>query len=88
MDDDGSGGGGDVRLILVERLGCHLCQDAHRVLDAVTERTGHAWVSVDVDASPELQEQFGELVPVALVDGRPQGHWRLDASVIAAALGA
>lgn len=77
---------GDVRLLLVERAGCHLCADAHAVMDAVTNATGQPWVSVDVDASPELLEAFGELVPVVLVDGEPRGHWRLDAATILHAL--
>ena len=79
-------GAGDVRLLLVEREGCHLCHDAHRVLDEVTAASGERWVRVDVDANTELLEQFGELVPVVLVDGVPRGHWRLDAAVILAAL--
>ena len=77
---------GDVRLLLVERAGCHLCADAHAVMDAVTKATGQPWVSVDVDASDPLLEAFGELVPVALVDGDPRGHWRLDAATIIRAL--
>ncbi|WP_454296191.1 glutaredoxin family protein [Salana multivorans] len=76
----------DVRVLLVERAGCHLCADAHAVLDAVAARTGERWASVDVDSSPELLETYGELVPVALVDGRECGHWRLDPGVIEAEL--
>lgn len=79
-------GATDVRVLLVERAGCHLCLDAHRVLDGVTAASGERWVSVDVDASPELQAEFGELVPVVLVDGVPRGHWRLDPATILAAL--
>ena len=76
----------DARVLLVERAGCHLCADAHRVLDAVTASTGHRWVSVDVDASEALQQEFGELVPVVLVDGVARGHWRLETEPILAAL--
>lgn len=78
--------GPDVRVLLVERAGCHLCADAHAVLDRVAARTRVGWVSVDVDSSPGLLEAYGELVPVVLVDGRERGHWRLDAAVVEAAL--
>jgi hypothetical protein len=76
----------DARVLLIERVGCHLCADAHRVLDAVTAATGQRWVSVDVDASEALQMEFGELVPVVLVDGVARGHWRLETAPILAAL--
>lgn len=76
----------DVRVLLIERPGCHLCAAAHAVLDQVTARTGERWVSVEVDSSPDLQEAYGELVPVVLVDGVERGHWRLDGAVIEAAL--
>lgn len=77
---------GDVRLVLVERAGCHLCQDARAVLAEVAAATGQAYAIVDVDDSPALQEAYGELVPVILVDGIERGHWRLDAGRIRAAL--
>ena len=76
----------DVRLLLVERAGCHLCADAHAVMDEVSRVTAQPWVSVDVDASPELLEEFGEFVPVVLVDGEPRGHWRLDVATVVKAL--
>lgn len=76
----------DVRLLLVERAGCHLCADARAVLEEVAARTGEAWVSVDVDSSPDLLAAYGELVPLVLVDGRECGHWRLDAAAIETAL--
>lgn len=78
----------DVRVLLVERAGCHLCEDAHRVLDAVSATSGERWVSVDVDSAPDLQDAYGELVPVVLVDGAVAGYWRFDAAAVRAALAA
>lgn len=79
-------GGADVRVILIERPGCHLCVAAHAVLDEVTATSGEPWRSVDVDSSPALQEAYGELVPVVLVDGVARGHWHLDSAVVLQAL--
>lgn len=76
----------DTRLLLVERAGCHLCADAHAVMDAVSRESGLPWSSVDVDSSEDLLAAYGELVPVVLVDGTPRGHWRLDAAHVLAAL--
>ena len=59
---------------------------AYEAPSAVTASTGERWASVDVDASEALQQEFGELVPVVLVDGVARGHWRLQTEPILAAL--
>lgn len=76
----------DVRLLLIERAGCHLCDAGRRQVELAAARTYQPWRIVDVDDSPDLQEAWGELVPVALVDGVEVGHWHLDADRIVAAL--
>lgn len=56
-----------MRLTLYGRTYCHLCEDMALALRAL----GVAFVEVDVDSDPVLEQRFGELVPV-LVD--PQGR--------------
>lgn len=74
------------RLTLLDRAGCHLCVAAQEVVSRVCEQTGTAWERVDVDSSPALVEQFDELVPVVLVDGRQVAHWRVDEQELRRAL--
>ncbi len=74
------------RITLVDRLGCHLCLEAERTVRKVSESTGFDWERVDVDSSPELQERFGDLVPVVLVDGREVGHWTISEVSLSRAL--
>ncbi|WP_109473415.1 glutaredoxin family protein [Ornithinimicrobium cavernae] len=74
------------RITLVDRVGCHLCDVAAGVVERVAERTGTAWERVDVDSSPELVEQYDELVPVVLVDGRQIAHWSVTEETLARAL--
>lgn len=76
----------DVRLVLVERPGCHLCGPAREVVERVARECGEEWVGVNVDANPELLAAYGELVPVVLVDGIERGHWRLDEAELRRAL--
>ena len=80
-------GGVDPRITLVDRVGCHLCDEAAAVLDQVraTDR-GADWVRVDVDSSPRLLEAYDDLVPVVLVDGEPIAQWTVTHAQVRAAL--
>ncbi|HEX7354566.1 MAG TPA: glutaredoxin family protein [Mycobacteriales bacterium] len=75
------------RVLLYSRVGCHLCDDARRVVAAVTEESGAGFAEVDVDGDPALVRRYGDEVPVVCVDGRQIGFWRIDASRLRAALG-
>ena len=55
-----------MKLALVTRTPCHLCDDAAAAL----RRAGLAFERLDVDADPELLALYNEAVPVLLLDGR------------------
>ena len=74
------------RVILYGRVGCHLCDQARRMLERVAGETGQAFTEVDVDTDPDLVERYGELVPVVTVDGVQQGYWQIDAGRVRRAL--
>lgn len=76
----------DTRVVLYSRAGCHLCDDARRVVVAECDRAATGWREVDVDADPSLQARYGEYVPVVEVDGTVQGFWQIDPSRVRAAL--
>ncbi|GAA4349308.1 hypothetical protein GCM10023145_10730 [Angustibacter luteus] len=69
---------GEPRITLVGRDGCHLCDDAREVVRRVAEDTGAGWVELDVDDDPDLLRQYGEMVPVVLVDGSQHDFYRVD----------
>jgi glutaredoxin len=71
---------------LVTRVGCHLCDEARAVVARVCADRHLRWVEVDVDSDPERRAEYGDLVPVVLVDGREHAHFRVDAGRLAAAL--
>jgi glutaredoxin len=52
------------------RQGCHLCDDAWRLLEGARHRYGFRLEAVDIDADPELQRRHGEQVPVVTVNGK------------------
>jgi glutaredoxin len=55
---------------LYTRAGCHLCEEAERVLRAErAAATPFHLELVDVDRDPALQRRYGVRVPVVAVDG-------------------
>ncbi|MFG1926735.1 glutaredoxin family protein [Cryptosporangium sp. NPDC048952] len=63
---------------LLTRVGCHLCDDAKDVIARIAAQTGVEWNEVDVDADPELAYEYGDRVPVVLLDGKEHGFWRVE----------
>ena len=66
------------RLVLITRVGCHLCDVAKEAMDRVAAATGESWREVDVDGDPDLCDEYSDRVPVVLLDGREHGYWRVE----------
>jgi hypothetical protein len=66
-------------LMLYTRKDCCLCEEMKEVVRRVAERFILTLEEVDVDSSAELQEQYGNEVPVLLVNGRKAFKYRMTA---------
>jgi hypothetical protein len=70
------------RLQLLTRAGCHLCDVAAETLARLAEEAGlpagDVVLDVDVDADPALQAEFGDRVPVVLLDGQEHSFFTVD----------
>lgn len=66
------------RLRLLTRAGCHLCEVAAETLERIAGDAGLGVEAVDVDADAELQAEFGDRVPVVLLDGREHSYFTVD----------
>ncbi len=66
------------RITLLTRPGCHLCEYAREALERVTAVTGVGWVEVSVESDPELEREYGERIPVVLLDGVEHDYFRVD----------
>jgi glutaredoxin len=66
------------RLTLLTRAGCHLCQTAADTLTRIGAEAGLVPDAVDVDTDPELQAEYGDRVPVVLLDGREHSYFTVD----------
>ncbi|MEV4631089.1 glutaredoxin family protein [Micromonospora sp. NPDC049523] len=66
------------RLTLITRPGCHLCEVAKEAVDRVVASTGDRWAEVDITTDLELEREYGDRVPVILLDGKEHGYWRVE----------
>jgi glutaredoxin len=74
------------RVTLFAKPGCHLCDDAREVIARVCADVGTSYQEVDITTDPDLQRQYGEQIPVTLVDGAQHDFWRVDEQRLRAAL--
>jgi glutaredoxin len=77
---------GAVRVTLLSKPGCHLCDDAREVIVAVAGELGVGWTEVDISSDDELQRRWWEQIPVTLVDGVQHDFWRVDPNRLRKAL--
>jgi glutaredoxin len=71
---------------VVTRQGCHLCEVAEAEVERICTDLDVPWELTDVDADPELRAEYGERVPVILVNGEEHGYWRVEEPRLRAAL--
>ena len=55
------------RLVLYERDGCHLCDEARVLLDEMLASDGYT--RIDIDADDDLVLRYGFRIPVIALDG-------------------
>ena len=72
-----------MRLVLVTRQGCHLCDEALSLLRSL----GHEPELADVDADDALHDLYDWRVPVLLRDGKVIAEGKITGELLARALG-
>ena len=82
----GSPAPAEVRITLVSKPGCHLCDQARATIEQVAAELGVGWVERSIEDDPALREQYWEQIPVTFVDGRQHDYWRVDATRLRSAL--
>ncbi|OBK79140.1 glutaredoxin family protein [Mycobacterium sp. 1164985.4] len=68
---------------LLTRDGCTICTGAAARLAQLADELGFALAVTDVDAAakagdPGLRAEFGDRLPVVLLDGREHSYWEID----------
>ena len=75
------------RVTVYTRVGCHLCEEAERVVRAEQAGGGFRLELVDIDRDPELVRRYGVRVPVVAVDGQDLFEYEVPVDLLRARLG-
>ncbi len=65
-------------ITLLSRPGCHLCDEARAVIERVAADLGLRWTERDITESQDDLRDYGEMIPVTLIDGVQHDFWRVD----------
>lgn len=76
----------DHQLTLLSKPGCHLCDDARAILQRVASELGVPLEERDITRSEADFAEYGDRIPVTLIDGREHDFWRVDENRLRAAL--
>lgn len=68
------------------RQGCHACERAEADVARICAELDVPWEASDVDQDEELRAEYGDRVPVILIDGAEHGYWEVEESRFRAAL--
>ncbi len=71
---------------VLSRVECHACEVAKQEVERICSEVGATWSVEDVDSDPELRAEYGDRVPVFLVDGAEHGYWKVEEDRLRAAL--
>jgi glutaredoxin len=74
------------RVTLYTRVGCHLCEEAERVLRQEQAAAGFGLDLVDIDRDPELARRYGVRVPVVAVNGQDLFEYEVPVDLLRARL--
>ena len=67
-----------IEVTIYSRSNCHLCDVALGVLEEFRQEFNFQIVKILIDESPELEEKYGEQVPVILINDQPHDFFRVD----------
>ena len=71
-----------IEVLLYSRANCHLCDVAkEQIIQIQEEVKNEVQFSLEIkliDGSADLESEYGEHVPVTLINGAPHDFWRIN----------
>jgi glutaredoxin len=67
-----------IEVSIYSRSNCHLCEVALGVLEEIRNELDFQIIKILIDGSAELEEKYGEQVPVILINNEPHDFFRVD----------
>lgn len=62
------------------RPGCHLCDDARKVLDPMTKELSLPVLERDIETNDEWTEKYGLMIPVVEIEGEVLAYGSIEPS--------
>ena len=66
------------KVTVISRTGCHLCEIAIDKINLVKDQLKFELEIKLINDRPELEQEYGEQVPVILIDNKIHDYWRVD----------
>lgn len=66
------------QVVVMTRQGCPSCVRAEEDVERICGELGVPWSAADVDSDAEWQAEYGDRVPVILIDGAEHGYWKVE----------
>jgi len=63
---------------IYSRHGCHLCEVAEKTASELQSEYSYQLSVEYIDGDPVLEKEYGEKVPVIMINGQPHDYWRID----------
>ena len=67
-----------IEVSVYSRSNCHLCEVALAVLSEIRKDYEFTITKILIDGDSELEEKYGEQVPVILINNQPHDFFRVD----------
>jgi glutaredoxin len=67
-----------IAVTLYSRPGCHLCDEMKALVTKVARRIQMSIAEIDITTDPALERQYGEEIPVLMIDGSKAAKYRID----------
>ena len=67
-----------IEVSVYSRSNCHLCEVALEVISEIREDIEFTVTKILIDGNSELEERYGEQVPVILINNQPHDFFRVD----------
>ncbi len=66
------------KVTVISRTGCHLCEIAIDKINLVKNQLKFELEIKLINDLPELEQEYGEQVPVIMIDNKIHDYWRVD----------
>jgi glutaredoxin len=66
------------QVTVMTRQGCPACVKAERDVERICAELGIEWSTADVDSDAQWRAEYGDRVPVILIDGDEHGYWSVE----------